>query len=121
MPYADPEKRRECQRRCQARWYAKNKAKQMGANRRWRRSISDRLSKIRVALGCAVCGEKHPAVLDFHHIDPTKKTMNFSDDIMRGLRSLDQIIVEIGKCTVLCSNCHRKLHWEQRMKSAKGL
>lgn len=65
--------------------------------------------------GCIICGEKHPACLDFHHIDPNTKKF----DIGSGLRSnkpKQLIEEEIKKCILICSNCHRKKtaeknHW----------
>lgn len=30
---------------------------------------------------------------------------------------LERLKVEMEKCEVLCSNCHRKLHYEERNKS----
>lgn len=59
---------------------------------------------------CAHCGEAHPATLDFHHIDPAEKEITVSQ-----ATSKKQVLVEIQKCIVLCSNCHRKLHWNKRM------
>jgi CRISPR/Cas system-associated protein Cas10 (large subunit of type III CRISPR-Cas system) len=56
---------------------------------------------------CAHCGENHPAVLDFHHLDPNTK-----DDHIASIWSRKRIIEEAKKCIVLCSNCHRKLHYE---------
>jgi hypothetical protein len=28
--------------------------------------------------------------------------------------SISKIKKEIKKCSVICSNCHRKLHWEEK-------
>lgn len=60
-------------------------------------------------LCCTRCGLSHPAVLDFHHTDPKTKEANIAL-----LRSRKAIAKEAEKCIVLCSNCHRILHWEER-------
>lgn len=57
---------------------------------------------------CSKCGIKHPAVLDFHHKDPNKKKIEVSK--ASGIHNIKQ---EIKKCEILCSNCHRILHWEE--------
>ena len=57
---------------------------------------------------CQKCGyNKCEAALEFHHIDPTNKEMNFSK--MR-LVSHQRMIEELKKCILLCSNCHRETH-----------
>jgi hypothetical protein len=55
-----------------------------------------------------MCGEKHPAALDFHHTDPSTKKASVGS---LNMDSIAAINAEIAKCIVLCSNCHRKLHW----------
>jgi hypothetical protein len=63
---------------------------------------------------CIRCGESHIACLDFHHKDPSEK--EFGLGFMLSLnKNKEQILAEIAKCEVLCSNCHRKLHWEENM------
>jgi len=60
-----------------------------------------------------MCGESHPAIIDFHHINQDTK----KDDITRLVNkslSIENIKKEISLCQVLCSNCHRKLHWVER-------
>jgi hypothetical protein len=63
---------------------------------------------------CVVCGySKFKGALDFHHIDPSTKIADIGS--MVSIRSIgsttaDQLVDEIGKCVVLCSNCHRELH-----------
>ena len=66
-----------------------------------------------LGLSCIKCGEDHPAVLDFHHTDPSTKESEVSDLVGNG-SSMVKIKQEIDKCIVLCSNCHRKLHWKER-------
>jgi len=58
---------------------------------------------------CVKCGEDHPAVLDFHHTNPDEKESSIAH-----IHSRKKIIEESKKCIILCSNCHRKLHWEER-------
>lgn len=58
---------------------------------------------------CQVCGIiDHPAIYDFHHVDPDKK------EFMIGTRQAellnDKMKKELDKCLLLCSNCHRKIH-----------
>jgi hypothetical protein len=65
--------------------------------------------------GCNRCDENHPACLDFHHRNPEDKTFNLSEAIARA--SLARIQVEVAKCDILCSNCHRKLHYEERKET----
>lgn len=62
-------------------------------------------------LSCSKCSENHPACLDFHHLG--NKESNVGEMVNLG-RSKKRILQEIAKCIVLCSNCHRKLHYEER-------
>jgi hypothetical protein len=61
---------------------------------------------------CAECSENHPGVLDFHHIDPETKYKEVA--LLLRNAALDTIQAEIAKCIILCANCHRKFHWNQR-------
>lgn len=63
-------------------------------------------------LVCEKCSEDHPAVLDFHHKDQSKKDFSISYACKMGY-SRERILEEIKKCNVWCSNCHRKHHWEE--------
>jgi len=56
---------------------------------------------------CIICGENDARCLDYHHRDPKAKMFN----ICRAqCYSVFSVIEELGKCDVLCANCHRKLH-----------
>lgn len=54
---------------------------------------------------CVECGETDPIVLEFHHEDKKIKEVSY----LRARSSLDTLYEEIGKCVVLCANCHRRL------------
>ena len=68
------------------------------------------VNEIKEGFGCQKCGDTRPYVLDFHHIDPTIK----DHDIARmstNKSNIEDILKEIEKCVVLCSNCHREFHY----------
>jgi hypothetical protein len=72
----------------------------------------ERWQGFKSTLACVKCGENHPATLDFHHvIKENKKNVNklLTNGAYRAAR---KEVTE--KCIVLCSNCHRKLHYEER-------
>lgn len=57
---------------------------------------------------CALCGySRHPAALQFHHVDPSTKSFGLG---IRGItRSMEKLRVEAAKCVLLCANCHAEL------------
>ena len=67
------------------------------------------LGKIKQLRGgkCVRCGyDKCLKALEFHHVDPTKKDFNISNDHFK----LVDAINESKKCILICSNCHKEFH-----------
>ena len=60
---------------------------------------------------CSKCGDKRWYVLDFHHIKG--KDYNIGQLINRG-PNIKKVKNELRKCIVLCSNCHREVHYLER-------
>ena len=114
MPYRDKEKRREYQKEYMRKWYEKNKARHIGYVRKREKKIKLWLKEYKATLKCEICEENHPACLDFHHINPEEK--EFSIGRFKQHLSWRKLKAEIAKCRVLCGNCHRKLHYEQKEK-----
>lgn len=56
---------------------------------------------------CVDCKENDIRVLDFDHINPSKKYKSVSK--MMGDYSWNKILDEIDKCVIRCANCHRKV------------
>ena len=60
---------------------------------------------------CENCGLKYPdidsCVFDFHHKKPNEKEFDWRK--LR-IRSWNSIVLELNKCSLLCSNCHRLAH-----------
>lgn len=67
--------------------------------------------RILLQSSCA-CGESDPLVLDFDHRDPTTKELDISHAIQNGWSPM-RLEVEIGKCDIVCANCHRRRTAEQ--------
>lgn len=58
---------------------------------------------------CTKCGyNKCIAALEFHHVNPNEK--KFSISKRRGF-TFENIKSELDKCIILCSNCHKELHF----------
>ena len=73
---------------------------------RWR----ERKKKAVMLMGgkCSKCGYcKNYSALEFHHVDPSQKDFDFNTGRRR---SWDKLLVELKKCILLCSNCHKEEH-----------
>lgn len=117
MATKDLEKRRQQWRN----WYEKNKNNPTHKkrvrdfdNQRRKDLVEWFNSEVKADLKCKSCGTDHPAVLDFHHRNPDEKLYEVSNMPWRSI-SKKKILEEIAKCDVYCANCHRILHWEQRI------
>lgn len=109
MPYKD----RNAQLAAQQKNYEENKEKFGQRQRDRRKKLKEFIADIKEKSSCDVCGEEHPAVLDFHHKDPNQKDFQLAD-ISKRKWSIKRLESEIAKCHIWCSNCHRKFHWEER-------
>ena len=72
--------------------------------------------------GCKFCGYKaHHAALVLDHLDPSTKcaSLRKSNRSYNPAWSKDRLKKELGKCQVLCANCHQVRsfkeghHWNQ--------
>lgn len=108
-------KTREEKLETRRKWYQKNKITETkrlrASNKKREKEYKKWWKELKDSLKCARCPEDHIAVLDFHHKDPSHKEFNISNAI-RSCYNKQRILDEIDKCEVLCSNCHRKLHWK---------
>jgi hypothetical protein len=68
---------------------------------------------------CERCGyNKYIGALEFHHKDPNEKDFLIS---RKGhCTSWEKIKKELDKCILVCANCHREIHEEERNNN-KGL
>jgi hypothetical protein len=113
MPYKDAARRKAYAKKWNREFYLAHKASEYKRIKTRRNELRAWLDAYKLKLSCSVCGEKHPACLDFHHKD--SKTKDFSLGIIGGWGyGKERLLNEISKCVVLCANCHRKEHFESR-------
>lgn len=117
MPRLDPEARRKYRRE----WNQKNRDKIAAYNRKRKlrpyhktlgAHILGVLQEYKEQQGCSGCGLPWPGVcLDFHHINGREDSMMISRRWRFSVRDALKVVKEIGRCTILCSNCHRMHHY----------
>lgn len=57
---------------------------------------------------CACCGyNKCIQALELHHLNPEEKELSISNYSL----GWDKIVKELEKCILVCSNCHREIHY----------
>jgi hypothetical protein len=104
MPFKNIEDRREYANR----WSKENRHR----TRRYAKQQYDKnrlfLRELKKGMTCTQCPENHWACLDFHHPNDNKE--RGVAQLVGGGYSKERIFLEIAKCVVLCSNCHRKIH-----------
>lgn len=91
---------------CYQCYYKHNTSQQTQRTREW-------FEEYKKQLKCNRCTESDFRCLDFHHIDPSQKSFDVSYKASRGCGK-ELILSEIAKCEVVCSNCHRKLTYDDR-------
>lgn len=100
-------------------WYERNKhredykAKDYATKVRICKERVDWFTEFKQSLKCCRCDLKDFRVLDFHHRDPKEKDMEVSNLVRLGFAKA-KIMKEVEKCDVLCANCHRIVHWEEK-------
>jgi len=78
------------------------------------------IRRFKVIKGCKRCGfNKHHASLHFHHKNPVKKSFQIGTEagkmgFGRYSKSKLRLKKEMGKCEVLCANCHAMVTFEEK-------
>lgn len=106
-----PNKDKVINRATWKRWREKNRITDNKRIYKRKTEIKIWFKEFRKNLQCSKCPENHPACIDFHHKEgKEKKDLEIARMVQCGY-SKERILKEIEKCDILCSNCHRKLHW----------
>ena len=117
MPYKDENVRKSKRKEYSRKHYEANKEKVKAASKLTKEITRARWNTFKCTLKCTKCGFNHPAALDFHHEDPKKKEYNVHRLISNG--SFDKAMEEVQKCIVLCANCHRIHHYDEKVLLSK--
>jgi|FAXJ01.1.fsa_nt_gi hypothetical protein len=89
--------------------WAKNRTRIDSNHYKFLEEMRGKCNQLKHIAGCHFCRESEPICLDFHHRDPKEKEYLISSMIVTH-KTWEQIQSEIGKCIVVCANCHRKIH-----------
>lgn len=116
------EEKKQQVRQASLNWYHANKEKAAAKAKNWRSQNKEyviltqrenkrkrKLEAIEYLGGkCSKCEQTfHPAVYEFHHLDPLTKDRDPSKMLQL---SLERLKAELDKCILLCANCHRIEH-----------
>jgi len=112
MPYKDKSVRAAKHKEYSRNHYLANYAKRREEINIRRRELKKEWDVYKRTLKCTKCGFNHHAALDFHHEDPSLKEHNVNRLISDG--RFKRAYEEIKKCVVLCANCHRIHHHDEK-------
>ena len=120
MPYADPEKKRQYMKEYNQKWYLENRESKNLVGKAVNNKRNLRLEKKQWLLSrlggcCEKCGTEDEEILDIHHTDPAYKE---SRDKQTTDYSWNALLNKAHTLQLLCSNCHRKHHAEERRSNA---
>lgn len=112
MPYKDPSVRKNKHKEYSREHYLKNRELIIGKTAEKKKQLREEWYTFKSTLKCTKCGFSHIAALDFHHTDPTQKDGNIHRFVSNG--QFTKVREEIKKCIVLCANCHRVHHHQEK-------
>jgi len=118
MPYKNPEVKKAKHKEYSAKHYQANRIEVQERNAKTKREKRVEWHAFKSTLKCTNCGFSHPAALDFHHVDRKDKK---SVHMLAQNGNYKSAKEEIKKCVVLCANCHRIHHYEERKARKKIL
>ena len=112
MAYRNPENQKECARK----HYYSNRGYYLEKAKRRKEQVRDFIRQAKNK-PCADCNQMYPYyVMQFDHVRGDKR-LNIGNVSSRGL-SMSKLVKEIGKCDVVCANCHA-IRTHQREKVTK--
>jgi hypothetical protein len=103
---------RKCHKEYRKIHYQNNKDKYIKKAVKYKKEFLETFRHYKKSLNCNKCGENRYWVLDFHHLDPSKKDFEISSLVNKTSKKL--LDKELEKCIVLCANCHRDLHYQEK-------
>jgi len=111
MPYKDPSVKKTKHKAYSAKYYEDNKPKILAKTKRLRSAERAAWLAYKTTLSCSHCGFSHPAAIDFHHLPGTKE---HSVNSLVKSGKYAKAYKEAAKCVILCANCHRIHHFNEK-------
>ena len=76
------------------------------------RAVSRKKELVKLMGGkCSICGyDKNYAALEFHHVNPEDKSFQLDSRHLSNT-TMTTILEEAKKCILVCSNCHKEIHY----------
>ena len=114
MSYKDPQKQKDAQRRS----YLRNK-EVIAARKKDKRNLMRRhIQEVKSSTPCTDCKKQYPYyVMGFDHL--RDKKFNVSNTHLAS--SMEDLINEISKCEVVCSNCHKVRTYTRKVTSGDSV
>lgn len=98
-----------CHAKKHREWWAVNRLSKLDRNRKYKRVPGKKISALickAKSVPCIDCKQSfHPVCMDFDHVKGQK--LFTIGSCSNGNNSIEKILVEMAKCEVVCSNCHR--------------
>jgi hypothetical protein len=117
MPYKDPKVSKKKHKEYSAKYYENNKEAEKARINERRDKKRKEWKDYKASLSCSKCGFSHPACIDFHHPPGTKE---HSVNTLAQNGRFKLAYKEVAKCIVLCANCHRIHHYDERQKKKEA-
>lgn len=106
---------RECHSKYTREHYENNKSYYKTKARKRTKLLRKQFNEVKEALPCLDCKKSYPYyVMDYDHRDGEQKTLEVSTLVMKG--NVKALAEEIGKCDLVCSNCHRERTYNRLLK-----
>jgi hypothetical protein len=99
---------KKCQNEYTRAHYNKNKKQYLDRNKRRTKEAREYVVDLKKKSVCK-CGENRWWVLEFHHNDNKKEEINKL--LTHGITIVKR---EIKKCEIMCANCHRDFHHQEK-------
>jgi len=104
-------KNKQDQKNYQNEYYKRPGRKEsiIAKNKERRKNLRLKLRQIKIKSGCIKCGYNICSeALEFHHRNPEEKIFNIGTGCLASF-AWWKIEEEMGKCDILCANCHRQV------------
>lgn len=94
----------------------KSRVRQKDKRSHYRRYIQE----VKTSSPCVDCNIEYPYyIMDFDHRPDETKLFDISNS--GECPSMDALLIEIAKCDLVCSNCHRQRSWERLVASGNSI